>query len=98
MMASQHIPRFGVAGFERGAAFDSFEVAGMNAMVGQPEPHRLVGNKYAGRKSEATESADASVLRRMSASQCRNLLRLSVSSQDQFAPSKVECETAPGKT
>ena len=81
-MAAEDVPGFGVAGLERGATLDDFEFAGMDAMVGEPEPGGLIAQETRTREPPA-KSIAACGLHQWFAPRCRNLLRLAVLSQDQ---------------
>ena len=42
MVTAQGVPGFGIAGFERSAAFDNLQPVRMDAMIGHPKPGGLV--------------------------------------------------------
>ena len=61
-VASQDVPGFGVAGLKRRAALDDFQFAGMNAMVGEPEPGGLIAEKNTARESHGQNQHARAVL------------------------------------
>ncbi len=48
----QDVPSFGVAGLQRGATLDDFELAGMDAVVGEPESRGLIAKEYPAGESQ----------------------------------------------
>src|SRR5580698_2878819 len=51
-MAAQKVPGVGVSRFERRTALNYLQLGRMNAMVGEPNPDRLVGEQCTGRESK----------------------------------------------